>query len=130
MPVVQKVNRSIHWKTQLVALVFVRWIVIYPVDSAIHLLSIAKGNGLQSKCSLISQKSITSLLLLFLEKEKHAVPRLTVKSSSKYNYEINKLFLPANAKKKAGTFFIFTAISRNSLTTKQGGIVISNLRYL
>ena len=30
---------TIHWITQLVLLVFIRWIVIYPVDSAIHRLN-------------------------------------------------------------------------------------------
>ena len=37
-PVVQTLDSAIHWITQLVLLVFIRWIVIYPVDSAIHRL--------------------------------------------------------------------------------------------
>ena len=35
----QKLDSAIHWITQLVLLVFIRWIVIYPVDSAIHRLN-------------------------------------------------------------------------------------------
>ena len=30
-------DSAIHWITQLILLVFIRWIVIYPVDSVIHL---------------------------------------------------------------------------------------------
>ena len=37
--VVQKVDSTIHWITQLVSLTLVRWIVIYPVDSVIQLLN-------------------------------------------------------------------------------------------
>ena len=43
-PVVRKVNSTIHWITQLVLLVFIHWIVMYPVDnSVIYLL---KNRGL------------------------------------------------------------------------------------
>ena len=45
-PVVQILDSAIHWITQLVLLVFIRWIVIYPVDSAIHRL-----NNWGLKCS-------------------------------------------------------------------------------
>ena len=38
-PVVQTLDSAIHWITQLVLPVFIRWIVIYPVDSAIHRLN-------------------------------------------------------------------------------------------
>ena len=38
-PVVQMLDSAIHWITQLVLLVFIRWIVIYPVESAIHRLN-------------------------------------------------------------------------------------------
>ena len=38
-PVVQTLDSAIHWITKLVLLVFIRWIVIYPVDSAIHRLN-------------------------------------------------------------------------------------------
>ena len=45
-PVVRRVDSAIHWInlyplkiTRLVLLVFMRWIVIYPVDSIIHLLN-------------------------------------------------------------------------------------------
>ena len=38
-PVVRRVDSAIHWITQLVLLVFIRWIVIYSVDSVIHLLN-------------------------------------------------------------------------------------------
>ena len=38
-PVVRRVDSTIHWITQLVLLVFIRWIVIYRVDNAIHLLN-------------------------------------------------------------------------------------------
>ena len=38
-PVVQRVDSTIHWITQLVLLVFIPWIAIYPVDSVIHLLN-------------------------------------------------------------------------------------------
>ena len=31
--VVQRVDSAIHWISQLVFLVFIRWIAIYPVDS-------------------------------------------------------------------------------------------------
>ena len=44
-PVVQKLDSAIHWITQLVLLVFIRWIVIYPVDSAIHCLNNWGQNG-------------------------------------------------------------------------------------
>ena len=35
-PVVQKLDNAIHWIAQLVSLTLNRWIVIYPVDSAIQ----------------------------------------------------------------------------------------------
>ena len=38
-PVVRRVDSAIHWITQLVLLVFIHLIVIYPVDSVIHLLN-------------------------------------------------------------------------------------------
>ena len=38
-PVVQKVDSAIHWIIQLVSLILIHWIAIYPVDSAIHLLN-------------------------------------------------------------------------------------------
>ena len=38
-PVVRRVDSAIHWITQLVLLVFIRWMVIYQVDSVIHLLN-------------------------------------------------------------------------------------------
>ena len=38
-PVVQTVDSVIHWITQLVLIVFIRWIAIYPLDNAIHLLN-------------------------------------------------------------------------------------------
>ena len=38
-PFVPRVDSAIHWITQLVLLLFIRWIVIYPVDSVIHLLN-------------------------------------------------------------------------------------------
>ena len=34
-PVVQKVDNAIHWIVQLAPVILIRWIVIYPVDSAI-----------------------------------------------------------------------------------------------
>ena len=37
--VVRRVDSAIHWITQLLLLVFIRWIVIYPVDSVIYLLN-------------------------------------------------------------------------------------------
>ena len=37
--VVQKVDNAIHWIAQLVSIIRIRWIVIYPVDSAIQLLN-------------------------------------------------------------------------------------------
>ena len=33
--VVRKVDSAIHWMAQLVSLILIRWIVIYPVDSAV-----------------------------------------------------------------------------------------------
>ena len=39
VPVVQKVDSTIHWIAQLVSLTLIHWIVIYPVDSAIQLLN-------------------------------------------------------------------------------------------
>jgi len=52
-PVVQTLDSAIHWITQLVLLLFICWIVIYPVDSAIHRLNtwgLVKllGNTIQS----------------------------------------------------------------------------------
>ena len=48
VPVVQTLDSAILWITQLVLRVFIRRIVIYPVDSAIHRLNnwgqIGKGN--------------------------------------------------------------------------------------
>ena len=38
-PVVQKVDNAIHWIAQLVSLIPIRWIEIYPIDSVIHLLN-------------------------------------------------------------------------------------------
>ena len=40
LPVVQKLYRAIHWINQLVVVLLIRWIAIYPtVDSAIQLLN-------------------------------------------------------------------------------------------
>ena len=39
VPVVQKVGSAIHWIAQFVSLIFIHWIVIYPVDSIIQLLN-------------------------------------------------------------------------------------------
>ena len=38
-PVVQKVDSTIQWIAQLVFVLLIRWIAIYPVDSAIHVLN-------------------------------------------------------------------------------------------
>ena len=38
-PVVQKLDNTIHWIAQLVSVTLNRWIVIYPVDSAIQRLN-------------------------------------------------------------------------------------------
>ena len=38
-PVVEKVKNAIHWIAQLVSLILIRWIVIYPVDSTIQRLN-------------------------------------------------------------------------------------------
>ena len=37
--VVRKVDSAIHWMAQLVSLILIRWIVIYPVNSTIQLLN-------------------------------------------------------------------------------------------
>ena len=40
--VVQKMRNAIHWITQLISLILIRWIVrivIYPVDSAVQRLN-------------------------------------------------------------------------------------------
>ena len=37
--VVRKVDSAIHWMAQLVSLILIRWIVIYPVNSAIRRLN-------------------------------------------------------------------------------------------
>ena len=50
-PVVQKVDSAIHWITQLVLIVFNRWIVIYPFDSAIHPLN---NRGQESVAHVLS----------------------------------------------------------------------------
>ena len=38
-PTVQKVDSAIQWIVQLVSLILMHWIVIYPMDSAIQLLN-------------------------------------------------------------------------------------------
>ena len=43
--VVRKVESAIHWMAQLVSLILIRWIVIYPVNSAIQRLN---NRGLES----------------------------------------------------------------------------------
>ena len=43
--VVRKVDSAIHWMAQLVSLILIRWIVIYPVNSAIRRLN---NRGLES----------------------------------------------------------------------------------
>ena len=43
--VVRKVDSAIHWMAQLVSLILIRWIVIYPVNSAIQRLN---NRGLES----------------------------------------------------------------------------------
>ena len=43
--VVRKVDSAIHWMAQLVSIILIRWIVIYPVDSAIQRLN---NRGLES----------------------------------------------------------------------------------
>ena len=37
--VIQKVDNAIHWIAQVVSLILIGWIVIYPADSAIHLFN-------------------------------------------------------------------------------------------
>ena len=37
--VVQKMHNAIHWIMQLISLILIRWIVIYPVDSAVQRLN-------------------------------------------------------------------------------------------
>ena len=37
--VARRVDSAIHWITQLVLLLFIGWIVVYPVDIVIHLLN-------------------------------------------------------------------------------------------
>ena len=57
-PVVPRVDSAIHWITQSVLLVFIRWILLYPVDGAIHLLN-NRGPGVsQNKfygCDFLGQ---------------------------------------------------------------------------
>ena len=38
-PTVQKVDSAIQWIVQLVSLILIHWIEIYPMDSAIELLN-------------------------------------------------------------------------------------------
>ena len=38
-PTVQKVDSAIQWIIQLVSLILIHWIEIYPMDSAIELLN-------------------------------------------------------------------------------------------
>ena len=38
-PTVQKVDSAIQWIVQLVSLILIHWIVIYPMDSAIQRLN-------------------------------------------------------------------------------------------
>ena len=38
-PTVQKVDSAIQWIVQLVSLILIHWIVIYPMDSGIQLLN-------------------------------------------------------------------------------------------
>ena len=38
-PVVQKVDIAIQWIAQLVSLILIHWIVIYPLDNAIQFLN-------------------------------------------------------------------------------------------
>ena len=52
--VVQKVRNAIHWITQLISLILIRWIVrivIYPVDSAVQRVN---NQGLLSTLKLIN----------------------------------------------------------------------------
>ena len=50
---------SLHWITQLVSLIVFRWIVIYPVDSAIQCLSNGPDKALQCTvvCSTLKSDS-------------------------------------------------------------------------
>ena len=48
-PVVRRVDSAIHWIIQFILLVFIRLIVIYMVDSVIHLLN---DRGLIHDCQL------------------------------------------------------------------------------
>ena len=41
-----------EWITQLVLLVFIRWIVIYPVDSVIYLLN-NRGQKIKLSCCVV-----------------------------------------------------------------------------
>ena len=55
-PVVQRVDSAIHWITQLVLLALIPWMVIYPVDSIIHLLNNwARCHKIHVPCTIIIQ---------------------------------------------------------------------------
>ena len=47
--VFQKVDSAIHWIAQLVPLILIHWIAIYPVEYDIHLLNGPKNVHLRSQ---------------------------------------------------------------------------------
>ena len=73
-PVVQKVVRTIHWIMQLDCLTLIRWIVIYPTDTAIQRLNnwglgeVARNSKVSSgiQGSLIFSQCINSARILWL----------------------------------------------------------------
>ena len=59
-PVVQRVDSAIHWITQLILIALIRWIMVYPVDSAIHPLN---NWGLEARDIIMTCKSLSGLTL-------------------------------------------------------------------
>ena len=51
-PVFRKADKAIYWIMQLVSLILIRWIVIYPMDSAIQRLN----NSGQGVCNEVGPR--------------------------------------------------------------------------
>ena len=75
-PVVRQADNAIHWIAQLVSLTVIRWIVIYPVDSVIQLLT--NWGLVQTKP--MGENTITNIM-------KVSVAGTSLKESEKKVYE-------------------------------------------
>lgn len=59
-------SQAIHWMTQFLSLILIRWIVSYPVDGAIHLLNIYFNCTYTKILTILSRAFYTQIVFLNL----------------------------------------------------------------